>query len=155
MRLRNHPPREPSTRVPSFASGGVFALLPDPFRAPISIASAGPGAVSLRTLLSVVAGHAMIPVHWEIAREPGFVRPERYGLLLAQAEAQFAVELSLSGLERGRSYWARLWAGGAWSRAVRVRTGPRANGSSARALRPRVTWAAGSARTGTPAPSPR
>jgi hypothetical protein len=135
MRLRNHFSREPEHGAPSFARGGEFAPLQEPFRAPIVIASEGPGDVALRTSLSAAEGFSLVPVHWEIAREPGFVRPERYGFLLAQEQAQFAVELRLHGLERGRSYWARLWAGGSWSRAVRVRTGPRANGSSALALR--------------------
>jgi phosphodiesterase/alkaline phosphatase D-like protein len=135
MRLRTHPSRESVVSVPSFARGGEFASLPDPFRAPIGIASAGPGAVVLRTVLSAAHGGSTIPVHWEIAREPSFVTPERYGLLLAHERMAFEVEVSLHGLERGRSYWARLWAGGTWSRAVRVRTGPRANGSSSLALR--------------------
>jgi phosphodiesterase/alkaline phosphatase D-like protein len=136
MRLRNQLPREPASDLPSFARGAQFAPLQDPFRAPIAIHTAGPGAVVLRTSLSAAEGFSIVPVHWEIAREPGFFAPERYGLLLAHERTQFGVEVSLHGLERGRSYWARLWAGGAWSRVVRVRTGPRANGSSALALRP-------------------
>jgi phosphodiesterase/alkaline phosphatase D-like protein len=135
MRLRNYHPRETAGRAPSFVLGGDFAPLKDPFRAPITIASAGPGAVVLRTELSAAQGFSTIPVHWEIAREPSFITPERYGLLLAHEHLHFSVEVSLHGLERGRSYWARLWAGGSWSRAVRVRTGPRANGSSSLALR--------------------
>jgi phosphodiesterase/alkaline phosphatase D-like protein len=136
MRLRNHIPREPASRVPSFARGGEFTPLQEPFRDPIAIGTAAPGDVVLRTALSAATGFSIIPVHWEIAREPSFYAPERYGLLLAHERSQFTVEVSMHGLERGRSYWARLWAGGSWSRSVRVRTGRRANGSSALALRP-------------------
>jgi alkaline phosphatase D len=135
MRVRNYLPRELVSSVPSCARGGDFAPLHEPFRAPITIASEGPGAVVLRTRLSAAEGFSTIPVHWEIAREPNFVTPERYGLLLVHERNRFDVEVSLHGLERGRSYWARFWAGGTWSRAVRVRTGPRANGSSSHALR--------------------
>lgn len=135
MRPRNHPSREPQLRVPPFAQAGGFAALVDPFRASLEIVSSAPGDVLLRTTVTA-EGFSVIPVHWEIAREPSFFRPERYGLLLADERTRFAVEVSLNGLERGRSYWARLWAGGSWSRAVRVRTGPRANGSSALSLRP-------------------
>lgn len=136
MRHRNHLPREQASDLPSFARGGQFAPLAEPFRGPIVIHSAGPGEVVLRTVLSDAEGFSIVPVHWEIAREPSFFAPERYGLLLAHERAGFQVEISLHGLERGRSYWARLWAGGAWSRVLRVRTGPRANGSSTLALRP-------------------
>lgn len=134
MQLRPHFRESPLSIAPSFARGGEFAALPVPFRAPITISSVCPGTVRLVTALSVEPGFALVPVHWEVAREPGFRRPERYGLLLAHQEHGFTVAISLEGLERGRSYWARLWAGGAWSRVVRVRTGPRANGSSALAL---------------------
>ncbi|HEX5657890.1 MAG TPA: PhoD-like phosphatase N-terminal domain-containing protein [Polyangiales bacterium] len=137
MRLRNSHSRE-LVSVPSFALGGSFAPLHEPFRAPISIASAGRDAVVLRTSLCAAEGFSIVPVHWEIARDPSFITPERYGLLLAHEHAGFDIEVSLNGLERGRSYWARLWAGGTWSRAVRVRTGPRANGSSSLALRSRL-----------------
>lgn len=135
MRLRLHLSRGLTVSAPPFALGGQFAPLQDPFCEPIAIASAGPGAVVLRTALSGCAGFSIIPVHWEISRDPSFFTPERYGLLLAREREAFTVHVSLHGLERGRSYWARLWAGGTWSRPVRVRTGPRANGSSALALK--------------------
>jgi hypothetical protein len=133
MRVTPYPPRQES--APSFARDGQFAPLHEPFRAPIAIASAGPGAVVLSTALSAAVGFSIVPVHWEVAREPSFRTPERYGLLLVREADAFTVRVSLQGLERGRSYWARLWAGGSWSRAVRVRTGPRANGSSALSLK--------------------
>ncbi len=129
MRNRPHAPRDAALSEPSFARGGEFAPLDEPFRAPIQIASPEPGEVVLCTSLSTAEGFSIVPVHWEIAREPSFYRLERYGLILAHESARFSVEVRLHGLERGRSYWARFWAGGSWSRAVRVRTGPRANGS--------------------------
>ncbi|HEY6879360.1 MAG TPA: PhoD-like phosphatase N-terminal domain-containing protein [Polyangiales bacterium] len=134
MRLRLHPSRELADSAPSFARDGQFAPLQDPFRELLEVASAEPGSLVLRTKLSGCAGFSVVPVHWEVSREPSFFRPERYGLLLALEREGFSVRVSLEGLERGRSYWARLWAGGTWSRAVRARTGPRANGSSTLAL---------------------
>jgi alkaline phosphatase D len=135
MRIRSFAPSSPCADAPSFAAAGGFTPLADPFRAAINIRSAGPGNAQLATRIVVELGACpTVPVHWEIARDPSFRRPERYGLLLARDEDAFAVQVMLQGLERGRTYWARLWAGGAWSRPVRVRTGRRANGSSALSL---------------------
>ncbi|MDB4972386.1 MAG: alkaline phosphatase, partial [Myxococcaceae bacterium] len=63
-----------------------------------------------------------VPVHWEVSRQPGFRELERYGLTLASATSDFAVGIPLAGLEPGRRYWARFWAGGHWSQAVLLRS---------------------------------
>jgi alkaline phosphatase D len=131
MRMFSTPPS--ALAAPSFARAGFIAL-GAPFSAPLVISAAAGGDVLLSTALTIERSIESVPVHWEIAREPAFRNPERYGLLLACGADGYRVRVALDGLERGRSYWARLWAGGTWSRAVRVRTGPRANGSSALSL---------------------
>jgi len=89
-----------------------------------------PGDVVLATRL-VPSPTRPVLVHWEVACDARFRRLERYGLLFAQPHERHAVRVAVSGLEAGRPYWARFWAGGAWSATVRLRTGSRARPAQA------------------------
>lgn len=109
------PPRPP----PSFAAAG-FEPLEGPFARGLRALSHGPGDATLFARLSVSLRIGPVPVHWEIAREPRFVAKERYGLVLAQPQTDFEVRVALLGLEPGRSYWLRCWAGGHWSPSLHL-----------------------------------
>lgn len=100
---------------PPFASERAFEPLTAPFVAPLEVERGSPGELTLRTRLQVELPLRHVLVHWQLASEPRFLRLERYGLRFLQAADEFALALPLAGLEPGRPYWARLWAGGCWS----------------------------------------
>lgn len=129
--------------VPSFAREGVFELLPAPFGERLSVRHGAPGDAFLTTRLTCEGSARPVVLHWEVACDARFREVERYGLLFANGP-DYLVSVPLCGLSPGRSYWARLWAGGSWSASVRIQTGshetPRAR-PVLRALRTRSsTW---------------
>jgi hypothetical protein len=109
----------PQSAPPPFVRGG-FASLDAPFRAALAIVQGHPGDLTLATRLSVCSGLPAVLVWWELARDPCFARLERYGLL-THRPASGELTIALTALELGRSYWARLWAGGSWSTPAHVR----------------------------------
>lgn len=108
--------------APYFARAGDFEVLADPFRARLRVVHAEPGDAELSTRLTLARSGAPVLVHWEVARDARFADIERYGLFFAHAHLDYQVRVALTGLSPGRGYWARLWAGGAWSPTVRVHT---------------------------------
>jgi len=100
-------------------------LLDAPFGQRVLVERTGPGDVVLSTHLTARVSDRPVLVHWEVATDLRFRRPERYGLLFAHATEHYAVRVTVPGLEPGRPYWARFWAGGVWSDTVRLRTGVR------------------------------
>lgn len=108
--------------APHFARAGDYEVLADPFRARLRVVHAEPGDAELSTRLTLVRSGAPVLVHWEVALDARFRDIERYGLFFAHAHLDYQVRIALTGLSPGRGYWARLWAGGAWSPTVRVHT---------------------------------
>ena len=107
---------------PSFARGVGYEILDTPFRDRVLVTRSAPGDAELRTRLTLLRPNAAVLVHWEVARDARFREVERYGLFFVHAQLDYQLRIVLSGLEPGRGYWARLWAGGSWSASVPVHT---------------------------------
>ena len=108
--------------VPAFARELACARLEAPFRAGVVVIRRAPDEVLLTARLHL-SGEVRVPVHWEIARDADMTQRERYGLISVGAGEP--LRLVLDGLEAGRGYWYRLWAGGHWSRTGHFLSGPR------------------------------
>lgn len=132
-RLRRAPRPITTTTPFGFGPTSAFELLDAPFREGIRVTLEQPGDVVLSTSVAPSPARSVL-VHWEVACDPRFTRLERYGLLFAEPHDRHAVRVAVSGLEAGRPYWARFWAGGAWSATVRLRTGSRARAASSMAV---------------------
>lgn len=131
-------------RAPSFAAASGYELLDTtPFRERVSVTRRGPGDAELHTRLTLHKPRASLLVHWEVAHDARFAEVERYGLFFAHAQLDYQLRIVLSGLEPGRGYWARLWAGGNWSASVHVHTESHGHRRSLRpmlhALAPRLS----------------
>ena len=122
--------------VPAFARELTCARLEAPFRAGVVVIRRAPDEVVLTARLHLCE-ESSVPVHWEIARDVHMTHRERYGLISVRAGEP--LRLVLDGLEAGRSYWYRLWAGGHWSRTGHFVSGPRGRSVGISAARvPRV-----------------
>lgn len=109
-----------------------FELLDSPFEHRLEVNSHAPGDARLTTQLSLPTHTRPVLLHWEVAREVRFAAVERYGLFIAHPDSDYQVSVDLCGLEPGRWYWARMWAGGSWSRCVRLQTRSHASDRSLR-----------------------
>jgi hypothetical protein len=121
--------------VPSFAQSAGFELLEAPFAEALEVISGAPGDARLATQLSLPNHTRPVLVHWEVARDARFREVERYGLFFAHAAASYRVHVALCGLEPGRGYWVRMWAGGSWSPSTRLQTESHASERGDRARR--------------------
>ena len=81
-------------------------------------------------------GHGMpaqpVPVRWEVASDDGFRTIARKGDALARPELGHAVHVEVAGLEPGRPYWYRFFAGRERSLYGRAKTAPAAGAAVAR-----------------------
>lgn len=84
--------------------------------------SPAPGEACLRARVARPSGDEQVLVHWELARDPDFRRPECYGLRFVGPLSNYDVSIDLHGLEPGRPYWYRLCAHGSWSAVGQLRT---------------------------------
>lgn len=116
-------------RSPSSLAAPVSRLLarsaPTPapaFREPVRARASAPGEASLHARVVPPPGDEQVLVHWEVARDPHFRRPECYGLRFAGAASDYQVSIDLHGLEPGQLYWFRLCAHGSWSAVGQLRT---------------------------------
>jgi hypothetical protein len=109
--------------LPPFTAHDGARELVAPFREPPVVHALGPGELRVAVRLSIAASPPPVLVYWQVASDPRFRRLERYGLRHVQAADGFALEVTLLGLEPGRPYWVRLWAGGSWSPTTQLRTG--------------------------------
>jgi alkaline phosphatase D len=67
---------------------------------------------------------AVVPVNWEVARDPAFRAVARRGQALARPELGHSVHAEVEGLEPDREYWYRFRSGGEVSQVGRTRTAP-------------------------------
>jgi alkaline phosphatase D len=67
---------------------------------------------------------AGVPVRWELAHDDAFARIARRGEVLALPELGYSAHVEVEGLEPGRAYFYRFFAGGAASPVGRTRTPP-------------------------------
>jgi len=104
----------PSVSLPAFAREGGFELLDAPFRDGIVAYSGGPGEAVISAQLRLSRSAPSL-VYWEVGCDAQHIRRERHGLMRC-AGARPELRVSLQGLEPGRVYWYRCWAGGRWSR---------------------------------------
>jgi alkaline phosphatase D len=77
---------------------------------------------------------AVVPVDWEVARDPAFRTVAQRGQALARPELGHSVHVEVEGLEAGREYWYRFRSGGEISQVGRTLTAP-APGSQVDRLR--------------------
>jgi len=75
-----------------------------------------------------------VPVGWEVADDEGMRRVRRNGLALSDPAKDHSIHVDLRGLEPGREYWYRFYAGGEASPVGRTRTAP-AHGRGPQSLR--------------------
>ena len=87
------------------------------------IASGDPDATSV-VLWTRISGLDSATVDWEIASDPGFVRPVRSGQFATGPERDFTVKVLAEGLQPGARYYYRFRANGVTSPAGRTRTLP-------------------------------
>lgn len=99
-------------RAPAFAREGSYELLDAPFLHGVLAVSGGPGEAVLSARLNLPLRRSTL-VYWEVGCDVLRERRERHGLMRC-GSTDFRV--SLTGLEPGRPYWYRCWAGGHWSR---------------------------------------
>ncbi len=118
-----------TTRLRARPSLGVF-----PFTLGVASGYPRPDGMVLWTRLApqpLVPGGGMppetIPVHWEIATEPGFQTIVGSGTAYATPAWGHAVHVEPSGLAPDREYWYRFHAGEATSPVGRTRTAPAAD----------------------------
>lgn len=69
---------------------------------------------------------AVVPVDWEVARDPAFRAVAQKGQALARPELGHSVHVEVEGLEPGREYWYRFRSGGEVSQVGRTKTAPSA-----------------------------
>lgn len=97
---------------PAFVREGGFQPLEAPFRRGVVARSGAPGEAVISARLELPACVASTLVYWEAGCDQQRARRERHGLLRCERE----LRVSLSGLEPGRVYWYRCWAGGHWTK---------------------------------------
>jgi alkaline phosphatase D len=106
----------PPVSLPAFAREVGFEVLDAPFRDGIVAHSGSPGEAVISARLCLSRSRSTLSlVYWEVGCDAQHARPERHGLMRC-AGARPELRVSLQGLEPGRVYWYRCWAGGHWSR---------------------------------------
>jgi alkaline phosphatase D len=101
-----------------------------PFASGVASGDPGPDRVVLWTRLALDAlgetplPSRRLPVAWQVADDEGMRRVRRSGLTFSDPARDHAIHLDLDGLQPGREYWYRFYAGGEASPVGRTRTAP-------------------------------
>lgn len=90
------------------------------------VASGDPSADSVRlwTRLTPSDAPASVPVFYEVARDPEFLRRVAADTVMASAERDYCVHVDVSALVWGRTYYYRFQSGGRTSLVGRTRLAP-------------------------------
>jgi alkaline phosphatase D len=122
-----------SAIAPPLASRRLWATpIFDAYPFPLGVASGDPlpNGVVLWTRLApqpLEGGGmpmAVVPVDWEVARDPQFRQIAQKGSVLARPELGHSVHVEVSDLEAGREYWYRFHVGDEVSQVGRTKTAP-------------------------------
>ncbi|MDX2106132.1 MAG: alkaline phosphatase D family protein [Candidatus Melainabacteria bacterium] len=117
--------------LPAFATGpSLKSFKSDPFKLGVASGSPRPESVVLWTRLAPdpLKGGGLNPepikVKWEVARDESFHKIVKKGEATAAPQYAHSVHAEVQGLEPGKEYWYRFFAGDAKSPVGRTKTAP-------------------------------